>query len=138
MRSNYSRILNLGLFLSFMICYLEWGGGNNGFIFQMEYEVIRQLFSGGSVLHPLTILPFAGQILLLITLFQRTPNRRLTILSMILLGSLVLMILLVGILSLNLKILFSVLPFLIFSYLIIKLRAVVNTHSGYGAGLGKD
>jgi hypothetical protein len=106
------RIINVCLFISFLFCYLEWGAGNSDFIFQMEYDVFAKSLQGTSVLHPLIILPFLGQLILLFTIFQKIPNKKLTLISICLLGTLVLMILLVGMLALNLRIIGSTIPFI--------------------------
>lgn len=106
------RIINVCLFVSFLFCYLEWGAGNSDFIFQMEYEVFSKSLQGTNVIHPLIILPFLGQLLLIFTIFQKTPNKKLTLISIGLLGTLVLMILLVGILTSNFRIIISTIPFI--------------------------
>jgi hypothetical protein len=51
--------------------YLEWGGDSHSYLFQAEVEVLSKLFVDPvSVLHPLTVLPLAAQVILLLTLFQ--------------------------------------------------------------------
>jgi hypothetical protein len=56
--------------------YLQWGGGNSMFLFQAEGEVFIKLFTNpAEALHPLTILPMLGQIILLITIFQKKALR---------------------------------------------------------------
>lgn len=110
------RIISAGLFISFLLCYLEWGRTNAGFIFQMEYELFASSKDlENSFSHPLVLLPFAGQLLLLYNTVSPKPHRRLTLYCVILLSLLVLMILLGGLLLLNLKIVGSVLPFLAFT-----------------------
>ena len=125
------RTINIALFVSFLFCYLEWGSNNSDFVFQMEYDVIAKSLQGINVLHPLIILPFLGQLLLLFTIFQKTPSQKLTFISMGLLGTLVLMILLVGILALNFRIIFSTLPFIaasVFCLIYYKRRRRLNVH----------
>lgn len=107
-----TRLINIGLLVTSLLCYLEWGGGNSGFLFQMEYELFRQSDLSHSFTHIMVLAPVAGQLLLLITLFQRSPGRRLTLWGIILLSVLILMIFLIGILGLNYKIFFSTVPFL--------------------------
>lgn len=110
------KAVNSSIFLSFLICYLEWGKDNSLFIFQMESDI---LFKAGenfsSVVHPFTLIPFTGQLLLLFTLFQKEPNKKLTIAAWISLSLLVAMILLTGCLGLNYKVILSTLPFVISS-----------------------
>lgn len=113
-----NRIINLGLLLSFLICYLEWAGGNSGFLFQFEYSVFSTNANQNTFAHPLIFIPLLGQLLLLISVFY--PNKRLTLFGIILLSVLVLVILLVGVLSFNLKIILSTIPFITISILFIE------------------
>lgn len=119
---NRLRLLLTGLFLSFLICYLEWGGNNSGFVFQLEYEVFVQGVKGSSILHPFIIIPFIGQIIILVSIFHPKPNKKLILFGIISLGILVLMILLVGILSTNIRIVILTLPFFLFAFLLLKKR----------------
>ena len=115
------KLLNLGLLISSLFGYLEWGQGNHSFLFQAEVEVLRRLFSEPmSVVHPLTIIPFAGQLLLLVTLFQRKPAKLATIAAIVCLGILLGLMFVIGFLSQNIKILVSVIPFLALASLSIR------------------
>ena len=112
--------INLALLLTSFAGYLEWGGGSHGFLLTLEAEVLKKLFSDPvAVLHPFTVLPLLGQIMLMATLLQKEPSRVLSMLGMISLGILLLMIFLIGILTINLKILLSAVPFLVAAYLAI-------------------
>lgn len=115
------RVLILLLFLSTFFGYLEWGDDQSSFLIETELEI----FSKGikdplSVLHPFTLIPFIGQILLLISLFQKAPKKWLVIASIIGLGLLFGLILFIGIIGPNWKILVSSLPFWLFSILLIR------------------
>lgn len=126
------RLINIALFVSSLICYLEWPN-NSGFLFQMEYEVFGKALQGTSVMHPLIILPLIGQIILLITIFQKTPGKVLTLIAIGLLGLLIVMIFIVGIFGLNVKILASTIPFFVLSVISItrmRKRANVREVSG--------
>ena len=124
------RLINLGLLLSFLICYLEWGHDNSSFVFQTEYLLFfKKSEAVSTFIHPLIIIPFFGQVLILYTLFQKIPGRRITIIGMILLSILVLLITFVGILSLNLKIIVSTLPFILISILILIKRKEYKSNS---------
>lgn len=116
------RFINLALLITPLICYLEWGGDNSGFLFQMEVELFRQDDLFHSMTHVMVLAPLVGQLLLLFTLFQKNPGRRLTAIGIGLLSVLVLMISLVGILGLNYKIFLSTIPFIITAILFIKKR----------------
>lgn len=120
------RSINIGLFLSFFICYLEWGGGNSGFVFQMEYSVLTDNATKETFTHPFIFIPLVGQLIMLFTVFQKDPNRKLSLIGLILMGVLVSMILLVGLLGLNIKIIASVTPFVVLSVLFFRRRHHLN------------
>lgn len=106
------KLLNFLLILTFHFGYLEWGKDNSSFIFQTEFDIFKKAFSGfENVAHPLIIVPFIGIIMLLITLFQKEPSKKLTFIGLFCLSILMLLLLFIGFLGLNFKILFSVLPF---------------------------
>lgn len=108
------KLLNLALLLSSLIGYLEWGGGNHQFLFQIEYELIfGALKDPNNFKHPFVLLPILGQVLILITLFQKTPGRTLTFIGLACMSLLILIILLSGALGLNLRVVLSTLPFII-------------------------
>lgn len=108
------KILNICLLLSSLAGYLAWGTGEHGFLFQLEYELIAKArHDPGSLLHPFVLLPLFGQLLIFYTLFQKMPGRIPTLMGLTCLGLIMLMILLVGILSLNIRIGASALPFII-------------------------
>jgi len=108
------KVLNLLTVLSSLCVYLEWGDHQHSFLASAEAEVFRKLLTEPSgVLHPLILLPLAGQLLLLFSLFQGTPGRLITFSGLGLLGLLPLFILLAGALSLNYRIVLSTVPFLL-------------------------
>lgn len=108
------KILNLALILTSLLGYLEWGADNEMFLFQMEGEILSKLFSDPvSALHPFTVLPLLGQILLIITLFQQHPSKILTYIGIGCIGILLAFIFFIGIIGLNFKVLIFALPFLL-------------------------
>ncbi|MBP6756853.1 MAG: hypothetical protein KA210_11960 [Bacteroidia bacterium] len=117
----HAKILNTLLVLSSLIGYLEWSGNNHLFIVEAEREIILKLFTDpNSIIHPLIILPIVGQILLLLTLFQKKPNKIMTYISIAMLGCLLYLMLFIGIFSFNYKIIISTLPFLFISIAIVR------------------
>jgi hypothetical protein len=107
------KLLNLLLILSSLFGFLEWGSDRHMFLYQAEGEVLTKLFTDPmSVIHPLTLFPLVGQLILLITLFQQRVSSLLTYLSIAGLGILLTLMLFVGIISLNYKIILSTLPFI--------------------------
>ena len=113
------KILNLLLIITSLFGYLEWGTENKMFLFQGEWEVLVKLFQDPvAAAHPFTLMPLFGQILLLITLFQKEPGKILTFIGLACLSLLLLFMFLIGILSLNFKILLSTIPFIITGVLV--------------------
>jgi hypothetical protein len=107
------KLPNLLLIIFSLFGYLEWGQGQHAFLFQAEAELFSKFLSDpADVIHPLTVLPFLGQVLLLVTLFQKTPSKILTYLGIAGLGLLFGMMVLAGIFGGNMKIILSTLPFL--------------------------
>ena len=116
-----ARVLNFLLLATSLCAYLEWGDKQHLFLFQAELILFSKLMHDPlAVLHPMIVLPFIGQVLLLITLFQKKPNWLYTILSLIFLGVLNVFIFVVGLLSLNMKITIASFPFIVISILILK------------------
>jgi len=115
------KILNLLLVITSFIGYLEWAGNHHIFLFQGEIEILSKLFNDtASVVHPFTLLPLLGQVLLLSTLFQKQPGKLLTYSGIGCIGILLLFMFLIGLISLNYKILFSTIPFLVTAFFTIK------------------
>ena len=118
-----SKMYNALLLVTSLFGYLRWGGGNSTFLFQAEAEVFKKMFSNFSeAIHPFTVLPLLGQLLLLITLFQHPPSRLLTYFSIGCLGLLLGFIFLGGALAMDARGLLSTLPFLITAVLAIRNR----------------
>ena len=110
------KILNAILIATSFFGYLEWGSDQSEFLFQVEYKILTGLWNDpASVIHPFTIIPLLGQILLLITLFQKVPGKRLTYMGMLCLGLLFGLMFVIAIMVFNLKMLASTLPFVLTS-----------------------
>jgi len=119
--STKAKILNVLLILTSLAGYLEWGKDNETFLFQAEAEILMKLFSNPeSVIHPFTLLPMFGQILLLITLFQKNPGKILTYIALACIGLLLVFMFVIGLISLHVKILISTIPFLVTAFLTIR------------------
>lgn len=110
------KILNLLLIVTSLFGYLEWGGSNHSFLFESEFQVLSGLLSNPeSVIHPFTVIPLVGQILLLFTVFQRKPGKALTFIGIACIGVLLGFMLFVGLMALNYKIIISTIPYFIIS-----------------------
>ncbi len=108
-----AKILTILLIITSLFGYLEWGGNNSSFLFQSEYDVLTKICTEPkTAVHPFTIIPLVGQILLLITLCQKESSKILTYIGIACLGLLLGFMFFIGITSLNFKILTSTLPFL--------------------------
>lgn len=117
------KVLNFLLLLSSFFGYLEWPPDNHGFIFQLEAELFRIAQSDiSSVAHPFVLMPLAGQLFLLISLFQSTPHRWLTLAGMFCSGILLLLFLLIGLLKANVWMVASTLPFILISLFVLKIH----------------
>ncbi len=107
------KILNLGLIVTSLFGYLEWGKNSSIFLLIGEWEILKKIFTNpASVLHPFVVLPLIGQILLVVTLFQKEPGKKLTYIGFASIAILFLLMLFIGIISIKVKILVSTLPFL--------------------------
>ncbi len=115
------KLLNLGVIVTSLLGYLEWGMQQKMFMFQMEAEIFGKLISDpGSVLHPLVLLPLFGQLLLIITLFQARPGKWLTYAGISCIGLLLGFMFVVGLLGFYYKIYLSTLPFIILAIFAIR------------------
>lgn len=114
------RWISLGLFLSVFFIRFEWAD-QAMFLYQIEFELLftakrnLQNFS-----HPLVILPFIGQFLLLVSVIKKGIPVIYPLSATILLGLLIIMVFITGLFSQNLKIIFSTLPFIFFSILLVR------------------
>ena len=123
-----SRLLNALLVISSLFGYLEWGQNNKMFLFQAEAEIVSKLFNHfASVMHPFTMLPLLGQVILLITLFQKRPNKKLTYIGIGGIGILLTLMFVIGCISFNFKILFSTIPFLTLGFFTIRYHWKMRT-----------
>lgn len=109
-----TKVLNGLLIVTSLLGYLEWAGDNHLFLLQAEVEIIiKSINAPTSVIHPFVLLPLIGQILLIITLLQKTPHQWLSYIGSACLGILLVFIFLIGIMNLNFKIICSTIPFLV-------------------------
>lgn len=112
--AKVKKIINSILLLSSLIGYLQWGGNRHAFIVETEVLVLGKLFTHPiEVAHPFTIIPLAGQLLLLYTLFQKEPGKWPSFAGIGFIGILMLLVLFTGLASLKTATILSCLPFLI-------------------------
>lgn len=114
--NSKKRLLNILLLLSSLFGYMEWGKDQHLFLFQAETEILKKAFENpASVIHPFIIIPFLGQIMLLISILQKTPSRLLTYAAVIALGCILLLLLFIGVISSNTGMIAAAIPFVIIS-----------------------
>lgn len=113
--------LNLLLVITSLLGYLEWSGSSHSFLFQAEAAVFSKIFvDPKSVIHPFTILPLLGQLMLLFTLFQKEPSKIITYIGISGLSLLLIFIAVIGMLSLHMKILLSTIPFMVVAFMVMR------------------
>ncbi len=116
------QLINLGLLLTFQFCYLEWPN-NTSFVFQAQYEIFSKTHQfARNFLHPIILIGFFSQILILLSVIFKNFNSKWNLIGVIALTPIVLLFLLVGIVSFNIKIIISTIPYLIFLILYFKFR----------------
>lgn len=122
-----SKILNILLILTSLFGYLEWTKIGYAFLFQAEAEIFHRLFTHSrEALHPVTIIPFVGHVLLFFTLFQKKPGELLTCISIGILGLLMGYLFVIGLLGLHFKIALSAFPFLVVAVLALRYHRQMN------------
>lgn len=113
------KIFLLAALVSSLFGYLEWGFNNASFLLEAEWALITKFWSAPKeTLHPFTVIPFLGQLFLLIAFLQKEPIKALVFSGLSGLTLLLGFMLFIGLFGMNWKITLSVLPFLSFAYLI--------------------
>lgn len=103
------------------MCYMEWGGGQSGFV----WDVLIKVFTDkeklrDNLLHPVILSGLIGMLAMLYCGLTAKAPRKVQLLTVLLPGLVVLLILLSGLLSRNVKMVLSVLPYISISLLIIR------------------
>jgi hypothetical protein len=115
------KVLNLSVVLASLVGYLEWGGGHSVFLFQAEADLFaKALGDPAAVMHPFTVLPVLGQLLLVFTLFQKTPGKAVTYAGIGGVGLLLVLMFVIGVIDTNVRVLLSTVPFLVMAALTIR------------------
>ncbi len=124
-----SKLLNIILIITSLFGYLEWGQHNTSFLFEIEYQVIINIFTNiEAVAHPFVLVPLFGQIVLFSTLFIKKPHRYLTYIGVVSLSLLLGFMFFIGIFSYHLKILISTLPFFLTVLIVLKHDRRTTSH----------
>lgn len=108
------KLLNICLLLSSLIGYLEWGKDRHAFLWQVEYELIfRKSYQSETFLHPFVLIPLCGQLLLLFSVFQKTPGKVISFIGLFCLATIMLLVLAIGLMTMKIAITASATPFVI-------------------------
>jgi hypothetical protein len=111
------KMLNTFLLISSLFGFLDSGQNRKMFLFQIEAEIFSKVFKDPiSLIHPFIILPFLGQVFLLLTLIQKNPGKIMTYIGIGGIGIIMALVLLVGSLNFNLWVISSTIPFFAISY----------------------
>ena len=117
--------INLGLFIAFLFCYLSWGKDQSAFIFEVEYQVLKEQDLVSAV-HPIILAGFIGQVLLLYAIIRPNAKRWWNIVGVSLLSVIAGIILLVGLLSLQAPVILSTTPFFILLYVFFRINRLLK------------
>jgi hypothetical protein len=117
------KFINAALLVSFSFLYLEWGKTQAHFMYEIAAIIFTEkAASFNTFTHPILLSILAGIIFILISLFSKKTGRLLNLTGVCLLGSFVIFLLLIGVLSQNAKIILSTLPYLCCSILFFHFR----------------
>jgi hypothetical protein len=115
------KLLNLAAILASLMGYLEWGKDQSVFLYEAEVQLVaKALVDPAAAVHPFTILPLLGQTALVLTLFQKNASKALSLVGITGIGLLLGLMFAIGLLTLNVRILASTIPFLVVAGLTVR------------------
>lgn len=113
--------LFLLLIPAFLLCYMEWGGGQSGFVWDVFIKVLTEKEKlRDNLMHPVILSGLLGMLAMLYCGIAAHPPRKVQLITLLLPGIVVLLILLSGLLSQNVKMVLSAFPYITISLLIIR------------------
>ena len=69
------RIIKLGIFLSFLICYVHLGHDGSAFVAEIEFSLIKYAADIFNLIqNPYFLIGFPAQVLLVIAIFRNKPS----------------------------------------------------------------
>ncbi len=116
------KIVNIVIVLSSFIGYLEWGKNQHAYIFQVIFDLFSKKDDLEALIHPLIIIPLVGFVILMTTLFQQKPKRAFSLIGLACLSTIMLLLLFIGLIKMNPKIIISTLPFVIAGVISIRIN----------------
>jgi len=112
-------LIHIGLIIAFSLCYMAWGKGQSATVAGMEYYLLfRRGLSFDTATHPVILAGLAGQICLIISAVRY--NKIIQLAGVLLPGLIVLLVLLAGVLSGNILMIASTLPYLLLAVLLLR------------------
>ncbi len=125
-----NRLLKIGIFISFLICFVDFGHDGALFVGELEYNIIVTLKdSNGAFAILFFLIPFIGQLIIFISIFKNNGITKIFFVT-ILLSFIVLLIFILGLLTSNIKIIISTIPFIsisiIYFYKVTKRKTINN------------
>lgn len=112
------RIFLLLILLTSLIGYLSWGNQQSAFLYEVEIDILSKAIKNPfDILHPMILLPIFGQGVLIFVLFRKKLNKKWIYVGIGSLGILMFFILFIGLLTRNMKIIASAIPFTFLSLL---------------------
>lgn len=116
-----TKLLTAAVVLSSLVGYLEWGQGRSIFLYQAELEIATAAWRDpAGLLHPFIAVPMLGQFALLVTLGQASPSRWLAYAGIAGIGLLLGFMFVIGIISVNPRIIAGSLPFVVLASIMIR------------------
>lgn len=113
--------LFLLLIPAFLLCYMEWGGGQSGFVWDVFIKVLTEKEKlRDNLMHPVILSGLLGMLAMLYCGIAAHSPRKVQLITLLLPGIVVLLILLSGLLSQNVKMVLSAFPYITISLLIIR------------------
>ena len=112
------RIFLLLILLTSLIGYLSWGNQQSAFLYEVEIDILSKAIENPfDILHPMILLPIFGQGVLIFVLFRKKLNKKWIYVGIGSIGILMFFILFIGLLTRNMKIIASAIPFTFLSLL---------------------
>jgi hypothetical protein len=113
-----SKLLHIGLLISFQFCLLEWPN-HSKFIFEITIDVFKQKQLVNTLTHPIILISLITQLIIIASFFFKV-NKKLISICIGLLSIIVLLFLIIGIISKNSLMLLYTFPYILLLILIIK------------------
>jgi len=124
------RINLLGIWISFLIVYIEWGKSAE-FLVEMQFDILIKAKSSLSILIvPVILIPFIGQVIIIYSAFKNIPNKKTGAVGIVFCAIPVVLVFLGGILTGRERMVISSLPFFAMSFLFLKRRLISQKVEG--------